>query len=285
MLIIKGNSTNLTKLSGIRCSLLKLVKTKGELLFFVMLCLEITANSIWPLMSLKQTNHGKSVLLTPITSPDLEIHPQLFEPAFLKSEKLIDRVLYGRGKVYFVKWHDRLLALRNYYRGGAVAKLSKESFLFTGLSNTRCYQELFILGFLNDNQVNVPKPIAAIVHKSLLTYRASIMTQVIEDAVELDALLAKQRVDKDVWHKVGQQIRKMHDLQVCHYDLNVKNILVQYNEVFLIDFDKCLVKKGQAWKMANIARLKRSLNKQLKLQANYQFEARDFDYLLAGYNE
>lgn len=242
------------------------------------------SNQIWTSMSIQQTTEGKSVLLIPEASLNLDMHPQLFEPQFLKSEKLIERVLYGRGKVYFFKWGKNLFALRNYYRGGAIAALSKDAFIFTGLGHTRCYQELDILTFLNNNHVNVPKPIAALVHKGLLSYQASIITQVIEDAIELDTLLAEDQVNEDIWRKVGQEIRKMHDLQVYHHDLNVKNILIQGDKVFLIDFDKCFVKLGEAWKMKNLKRLKRSLNKQSALQTAYTFTVSDFDGLLAGYN-
>ena len=217
------------------------------------------------------------------------ISEDVFDPDYLYTNKLVEREVHGRGTVYFIRWQQQLLALRNYYRGGAIAKLSNNKFVYTGLKQTRCYQELSILEFLRKHKVNVPKPIAAMVYKGFLNYRASIITEVIDNAEELDTLLASQEtqhaLSPDIWRAIGHEIRKMHDLQVCHYDLNVKNILLQGSKVYLIDFDKCFVKKGDAWKQANLNRLKRSLNKQLALQTGYQFTSSDFSLLLEGYVE
>ena len=211
------------------------------------------------------------------------ISPNVFNAEYLLNNGLIEKELIGRGKVYFVRWQEHLLALRNYYRGGAIAKLSEKRFLYTGLKRTRCYQELEILEYLSSKGLNVPRPVAALVRKFPLSYEASILTQVIDNAVELDSLLAQEQVEDAIWYTLGQEIRKMHDLQVCHYDLNVKNILLQSTQVYLIDFDKCLIKQGHAWKQGNLQRLKRSLLKQQALQTNYHFEAANFERLLMGY--
>lgn len=244
------------------------------------------------LIQSEQTKSG-SVLLTLTKSgikdnahktlPEKTITTDCFEPSYLRDNNLIERELKGRGTVYFFKWSERLLALRFYYRGGAVAKISKSSFIYNGLKNTRCYQELSVLSYLKQKGVNVPVPVTAIVKRKGLTYRAAIITEVIQNAEELDSLLQKQSVDNGIWENIGQEIRRMHDAQVCHYDLNVKNILIQSSKVYLIDFDKCQIKQGDDWKKANLARLERSLNKQQGLQNQYHYQAANFSALLAGY--
>lgn len=79
----------------------------------------------------------------------------------------------------------------------------------------------------------------------------------------------------------------MHQAQLCHYDLNVKNILLSNKEsanaVHLLDFDKCELRNGHNWKMKNLERLQRSLNKQSEAQINYYFNENDWKTLMAGY--
>jgi 3-deoxy-D-manno-octulosonic acid kinase len=248
------------------------------------------------LIQAEKSKDGNSVLLTLAkkestdsennthkTLSEKKITTDCFEPSYLRDNKLIKRELTGRGTVYFFRWSERLLALRFYYRGGAVAKISKSAFIYNGLKNTRCYQELCVLSYLKQKGVNVPVPVAGLVKRKGLTYRAAIITEVIQDAAELDSLLQKQSIDNEIWESIGQEIRRMHDAQVCHYDLNVKNILLQSSEVHLIDFDKCEIKQGNDWKQANLERLERSLNKQQKLQSQYHYQADNFSALLAGF--
>jgi 3-deoxy-D-manno-octulosonic acid kinase len=92
---------------------------------------------------------GNALLLLTSFGKKLGISHDAFKPEYLDTNSLIKKTLVGRGKVYFFNWSKHLLALRNYYRGGLVAKLSRDSFIYTGVENTRCYQELALLEFLN----------------------------------------------------------------------------------------------------------------------------------------
>ena len=63
--------------------------------------------------------------------------------------------------------------------------------------------------------------------------------------------------------KIGQTIAKFHHHQIYHHDLNIHNIMLDIeNEVWLIDFDKCGIRQGSNWKNSNMARLKRSFEKE-----------------------
>ena len=47
-------------------------------------------------------------------------------------------------------------------------------------------------------------------------------------------------------------------------DLNIHNILLDEDEkVWIIDFDKCYQQSGEKWKQSNLARLKRSFEKEV----------------------
>lgn len=56
------------------------------------------------------------------------------------------------------------------------------------------------------------------------------MTEKIENAQDLTALLQTQTLPKETWMQIGRLIRKLHDLQICHTDLNAHNILLQQTE-------------------------------------------------------
>ena len=55
-------------------------------------------------------------------------------------------------------------------------------------------------------------------------------------------------------------------------------------EVWLIDFDKCQIRQDSNWKNSNIARLKRSFEKEKRLH-NIYWQLADWQILISAYNE
>ena len=53
---------------------------------------------------------------------------------------------------------------------------------------------------------------------------------------------------------------------------------------WLIDFDKCHVKKGNQWKQENLSRLRRSFIKEIHITPNFYFSLADFVLILSGYH-
>ena len=108
-----------------------------------------------------------------------------------------------------------------------------------------------------------------------------------ENAQYLTALLQIQQLPNDIWQAIGKLIRQLHDLQICHTDLNAHNILVQQLEneqkCWLIDFDKCGQTSGDSWKQGNLERLHRSFVKEVG-RMNIQFNEENWTELLKGYN-
>lgn len=169
-----------------------------------------------------------------------------------------------------------------------MAKVSTDKFLFKGIAKTRCYEELSVLQHLLKAKVNVPAPIAGRVRRSGLFYSADIITALIDNATELHEILQTRAVDVDVWQAIGVQIKKMHNAQVFHGDINVKNVMLSENAqvptVHLLDFDKCEIRHGEHWKQANVLRFKRSLLKQLSKIETYYYNSDHWDALLSGYD-
>lgn len=241
-------------------------------------------------MSIQVVQHNKQTLWLSPQAIELGIDYQYFNPEYLKAEALLTNTAEGRGTVYFFKPHINAsisLVLRHFYRGGLIGKILNDQFVYTGAKNSRSAKEMKILTLLQQHKVNVPAPIAARIVKSGIIYTADIITQAISSQ-ELHELLLCHAVENDVWFNVGQQIRAMHNAQVCHYDINVKNVLLSKSntdmkQVYLIDFDKCLVRAGEHWKPSNLQRFLRSIQKQQSLFPHYNFSEDNWQALLKGY--
>jgi 3-deoxy-D-manno-octulosonic-acid transferase len=88
------------------------------------------------------------------------------------------------------------------------------------------------------------------------------------------------------WLAVGRAIAQLHSQQIVHSDLNAHNILINdAGQVWLVDFDKCGLRAGHAWKAANLARLQRSLAKEMgRHNGSWHWQAKaDWALLMQGY--
>nr|WP_268833367.1 3-deoxy-D-manno-octulosonic acid kinase [Photobacterium carnosum] len=189
----------------------------------------------------------------------------------------------GRGTTWFVADEKLEMALRHYHRGGLFAKVNNDRYWFTDWNTTRSGAELALLKLLRDGGVNVPRPIAARAVKKGMAYKADILVEKIANSHDLVALLQSQTLVATVWRDIGEMIGKMHDLQVCHTDLNAHNILLDDGQQpWLIDFDKCDCREGDDWKVDNLARLKRSFLKEVDKRAIKWCED-DWNALCDGY--
>jgi 3-deoxy-D-manno-octulosonic acid kinase len=245
---------------------------------------------------LVEQSQKHTLMLLP-AAKSLDLTALHFDPDFLTKQALITKTAQGRGTVYFFALGNSELVLRHYKRGGLIARVSTDKFLFKNLKSTRCYEELNILQHLVGENVNVPIPIAGRICKSGLTYTADIITKVIDNSFELDFLLTNGPLPKATWQAIGAQLKKMHNAQVFHGDINVKNILVAQGEnqeqVYILDFDKCSIMPGSNWKPANLARFQRSLVKHKTKQSSqsseqkntYHYQHSDWEELLKAYKK
>ncbi len=193
----------------------------------------------------------------------------------------------GRGTTIFIKHEGRELVLRHYQRGGMVARFLTDQYLWMGLHNTRVWQEWHLLTKLRQLGLPVPVPVTARVIRRGLFYTADIITQRLEHTITLIDSLSRQKMGENHWQRLGAILRQFHDNGIYHADLNASNILLNTdNEFFLLDFDRGYQRKPlQRWQQANLARLKRSLDKTSKLVTDFYFCEQDWQYLLKGHEE
>ena len=101
-----------------------------------------------------------------------------------------------------------------------------------------------------------------------------------------DCLLSRA-LEQDLWWEIGACIRSFHDARIYHADLNARNILLnpQNGNVHLIDFDKGSIRQlGEGWKVSNLARLQRSLNKFKSMNTSFYYDEQSWQALLDGYH-
>ncbi|OOF51448.1 3-deoxy-D-manno-octulosonic acid kinase [Rodentibacter trehalosifermentans] len=222
-----------------------------------------------------------------------EQQSQFFNPQFWQIQQRILGSAKGRGTTYFLAtqdWFGVNCALRHYYRGGLLGKFNKDRYAFSSLSQTRSFAEFHLLQQLYEAGLPVPKPIGARVQKGRLgiCYQADILTEKIEHAQDLTALLQQRPLADESWQQIGGLIRRLHDLQICHTDLNAHNILVrnlgEEQKCWLLDFDKCGEKSGDFWKTENLNRLHRSFMKE-KEKMNILFTEQNWAELILGYHQ
>ncbi|MGQ8364178.1 3-deoxy-D-manno-octulosonic acid kinase [Glaciecola sp. 1036] len=234
-------------------------------------------------ISVRQISANEYILVSDPSYFDLiqDVH---FDPDFLAENGMVIKVQSGRGKVFFFQLSDNQLVLRHYRRGGLVAKFSEDKFIWQGIENTRAFKELYILNLIQKQDILAPQPVAAKVQKKGPFYTCDILTKAIPETKELHQVLQEQIFSSQGWIAIGKQIRRLHNANVWHPDLNVKNILIDKQEqVFLIDFDKCKVRNDGNWKSDNLARLQRSILKQKNQYPVYHFSDENWHSLLDGY--
>ncbi|WP_232847224.1 3-deoxy-D-manno-octulosonic acid kinase [Shewanella nanhaiensis] len=197
----------------------------------------------------------------------------------------------GRYTTWFVKpdlsvGDDNQWVLRHYYRGGLMEKLSKDSYLYTGLNKTRAFAELALLVRLYNEGFPVPKPVAANVERHGLHYRADIIIERVEGAQDLVAKLSKSSMSDSQWQQLGSCIAQFHQRGVYHADLNAKNILITEDQFYLIDFDRGEIRNPSTkWQTANLERLERSFNKEKGILSTLHFTQENWQALMAGYSK
>ena len=167
----------------------------------------------------------------------------------------------GRQAAWFVNIQGHPAVLRHYRRGGLVARLSRERYLWAGWESSRSFAEFSLMLELGELGLPVPAPLAAGVWRDGLTYRAAILVARVPDA---RTLASCQEVN--AWEAAGQSIAAMHAKGVWHADLNVHNILIDaQRQAWLIDFDRGrrFEALSEQKRQGNLDRLHRSIRKVL----------------------
>ncbi len=256
---------------------------------------------------------------TPVAEAASRSPDELFEPDFWAGRGECAAVTGGRGAAWFVGSAPREWVLRHYRRGGLVAHLSADAYVWAGERRVRAFAEWRLLEHLASRGLPVPQPIGARYRRRGSVYRCDLITRRIAGARALSALLADGAVADRVWSDVGAVIRRLHAAGADHADLNAHNILLDATGgVSVVDFDRGRLRAtvapaaaapataapanaaqataaevtqppaagdrtAPAWAARNLARLHRSLVKVSRDLPPDRFTAVAWARLLAGY--
>lgn len=210
----------------------------------------------------------------------------MFDPRWWRLNGTADPATGGRGAAWRVARDGRAFGLRRYRRGGMVAWVNHDRYLWTGLRRTRAFREWHLLAELHEAGLPVTPPAAARVVRRGFTYRAELLTAWLERTRPLPGVLAARALTAGEWGAVGATLRRMHDAGVFHADLNAHNLLLgDDGAVHLVDFDRAR-RRAQApgWRRANLDRLRHSLDKLSAAGALPNYAARDWACLLEAYD-
>jgi 3-deoxy-D-manno-octulosonic acid kinase len=215
----------------------------------------------------------------------VEVTIPWFEPRYwIARDAIVDIPAAGRGAATVFEHDGRRFVLRHYRRGGLIAKLSEDRYVWCGESRTRPFVELQMTLRLHAAGLPVPLPVAARYEQQGPGYRADFITEQLPDTQTLAERLDAGEISLPVWAAIGRCLRRFHAYGLCHADLNAHNILLRGEaEVFLIDFDRATRRAPGMWRDANLARLRRSLDALEDGRTERRFDDAQWQCLLAAW--
>ena len=215
----------------------------------------------------------------------------LFDPEFWRSRGELSEAARGRGSAWFIASGTRQWVLRHFRRGGFIARLSRDGYVWRGEDGVRAFAEWRLLELLSRRGLPVPKPVAARYQRSGWWYRCDLITQRIVNAEPMSAALARGALPEPLWRAIGAAVARLHRAGVDHADLNAHNILLDVNgtalgvedAVSVIDFDRGRLRARGRWAARNLQRLRRSLAKISRDLPPGRFSGETWNWFMAGY--
>jgi len=185
-----------------------------------------------------------------------------FDPDRWRDCGSVERQAGGRGAVAFLRGDGRRWVLRHYRRGGAVARVLDDRYLYTGADRTRGFREWRLLRELAVRGLPAPRPVAARYRRDGPFYRADLLTVELPSRTTLAQALASAPLPMERWSDIGRCIGQFHARGVRHADLNAHNVVLgPTRKIYLLDFDRGRIVARGTWEDAVLARLERSLVK------------------------
>lgn len=212
-----------------------------------------------------------------------QLDERVLDREYWRARGALEEAAGGRGTIAFVHEGDRRWVLRHYRRGGLVARLLDDTYLWTGEDRTRAFREWRLLDLLARAELPVPRPVAACYRRSGLLYRADLLTEELPTRLTLARALEATPLEPAVWRATGHSIGRLHAHGVHHADLNAHNLLLgPRGMVYVVDFDRGRVRRRGAWEQAVLARLRRSLEKVTAGLPAGRFDEAAWNELLEG---
>jgi 3-deoxy-D-manno-octulosonic acid kinase len=230
-------------------------------------------------------------LIDPVRTGEL-LHSageSLFDPEYWRARDELTAADRGRGSAWFVGPARQPWVLRHYRRGGAVARISTDRYAWAGEARVRSFAEYRLLALLHRRGLPVPAPVGARYLRRGLAYRCDLITQRIEAAQPMSALLLAGALSDTHWRAIGAAVAALHGAGADHPDLNAHNVLIGADgAIRVIDFDRGRLRKPggarqPAWASRNLDRLRRSLAKIAGESAQRRVLPDQWALLKAGY--
>ncbi len=165
----------------------------------------------------------------------------------------------GRGQIVSFPYKGGMGLIRRYLRGGFIRHFLKEGYLF---QNRPCKEFKAHLAAL-ECEIPTPPLLGVMWECRGLWVRGAYATQCMK-GLTLDVYLESTPPHADTMlQRCGQWIRSMHDANIWHADLQVKNILVTESGPYFLDFDNAHVNRpvSRLQRARNLLRLRRSFEK------------------------
>ena len=188
---------------------------------------------------------------------------------FLKTHLQTSKFLQGRTLHPSVHLKEgKRIVIRQYLHGGLLRSLTRDLYFF----GARSFQELALTEQMRARGLSTIEPIGAIHRIFGPFYKAHLLSLEISGAKDLiqyfqeigprpsgERLLQKRRTIRSA----GLLVRQFHEAGFFHGDLQLKNILVSGEQLFLIDFDHSCHQEvlTAEEKKSNLLRLNRSVEK------------------------
>ena len=205
-----------------------------------------------------------------------------FDPEYWLDQSGTSDLHGGRGGSLKFILLQQPMVLHRYLRGGLVARFMHDQYLWMGFRQTRPFKEQLVVEHARAMDLPVPRMLAYRIQKRGVFYRAASINQFIENQGSLADYLGQQPLLGGSWEQLGKLIKNMHQAGIYHADLNANNILIDHAMGFhLIDFDKArLNPAGTNWRLDNLQRLRRSLD---KIAGHHAEKARPFNFVEADW--
>jgi 3-deoxy-D-manno-octulosonic acid kinase len=190
--------------------------------------------------------------------------------AFLQRKHPLSRQLKGRTLHPCVPIKEgEWMVVRRYSHGGLFRTLTQDLYLF----GSRSFREVALTEEIRSCGIPTIQPIGAI-HRSVFPffYRAHLLSLEVPSAKDLIHYLLEMgphplgetlSLKRKVTRSAGLLLRQFHGAGFFHRDLQLKNLLLAGDRLFLIDFDRSYRKTSLSLRerLKNLLRLDRSVAK------------------------
>jgi 3-deoxy-D-manno-octulosonic acid kinase len=207
-----------------------------------------------------------------------------FDVSYWQDKPGFSRIDGGRGGSVKILIDGQVAMLRQYLRGGLIARFLTDQYLWLGKRKTRPWQEWSILKLAIEAALPVPQPLGFCVIRTGFYYRATLMTDFFEGTETLAESLFHKSLPQGSWFRLGRLLKQFQVKGFRHADLNANNILIDnQGQFFLIDFDQALMMKVLGdWQWKPLYRLQRSLDK-INRTSPLHYGDDDWQALMDGY--